>query len=50
MSFAILRTAKLKNLKGQNSITGSAKHNFREKEVLNANFSRTGLNRTVGAQ
>ena len=50
MSFAILRTAKLKNLKGQNSIVGSAKHNFREKEVLNADSGRTSLNRTVGAQ
>ena len=47
MSFAILRTAKLTTL---GNVSGSARHNFRERETPNADGERTALNRTTGAQ
>lgn len=47
MAFAILRTAKLT---GMGNIGGSAQHNFRERETLNADPARTRLNATTGAQ
>jgi hypothetical protein len=50
MGYAIIRIAKLSNKSGKNSLGGSAKHNFREKETPNADPSRTGQNKTVGAQ
>jgi vacuolar-type H+-ATPase subunit E/Vma4/5S rRNA maturation endonuclease (ribonuclease M5) len=49
MSYAILRFKKLKNLTGKNSLAGSAKHNFRENNVPNADPERTHLNKTSGA-
>jgi Plasmid recombination enzyme len=45
--YAILRTAKLKTM---GNIAASAQHNFRERETLNADEKRTGLNKTDGAQ
>jgi Plasmid recombination enzyme/Toprim-like len=48
MSYAILRFKKLKNLTGKNSLAGSAKHNFRENNVPNADPERTHLNKTSG--
>ncbi|MDQ5928605.1 MAG: hypothetical protein QG594_379 [Bacteroidota bacterium] len=50
MSYAILRFKKLKNLTGKNSLAGSAKHNFRENNVPNADPERTPLNKTSGAE
>jgi len=47
MPFAILRTAKLTSFA---NISGSARHNFREREVLNADTERTSFNRISGAQ
>jgi len=47
MPFAILRTAKLTKFA---NISGSALHNFREREVLNADPERTPTNLTNGAQ
>lgn len=47
MSYAILRTAKLTSL---GNVGGSASHNFRERETLNADPERTPSNITSGAQ
>lgn len=47
MSFAILRTAKLKTL---GNIGASAKHTFREIETPNADSEKTHLNTHIGAQ
>lgn len=47
MSFAIIRTAKLKTF---GNLGGSGQHNFRERETLNADASRTPNNKTSGAQ
>lgn len=47
MSYAILRTAKLTSF---GNVAGSASHNFRERQTLNADPDRTPSNRTTGAQ
>lgn len=47
MSMVILRTAKLTSV---GNIAGSGKHNFREREVANAQPDRSHLNRSEGAQ
>jgi Plasmid recombination enzyme/Toprim-like/Protein of unknown function (DUF3991) len=47
MSYAILRTAKLTAIA---NISGSARHNFRERETPNADPQRTPQNSTHGAQ
>lgn len=47
MSFAILRTAKLTTA---GNVGGSAAHNFRERQTLNADPERTPQNVTYGAQ
>ena len=46
MSFAIFRTAKISTM---GNLRASAEHNFRERETLNADPKRTGLNSTSGA-
>lgn len=47
MPYAIIRTAKLTKMA---NISGSASHNFRERQTLNADSERTPNNLTVGAQ
>ncbi len=47
INYAILRTAKLKQM---SNISGSARHNFREKETLNADSNLTKNNSTNGCQ
>lgn len=47
INYAILRTAKLKKF---SNISGSARHNFREKETLNADNELTKNNFTNGCQ
>lgn len=47
INYAILRTAKLKKI---SNISGSARHNFREKETLNADIELTKNNFTNGCQ
>jgi hypothetical protein len=47
MNYAILRTAKLKKF---SNISGSARHNFREKETPNADSELTIKNYTSGCQ
>ena len=47
MNYAILRTTKLKKM---SNISGSARHNFREKETLNADSNLTKNNYTSGCQ
>lgn len=47
MNYAILRTAKLKKF---SNISGSARHNFREKETPNADSELTKKNYTSGCQ
>lgn len=47
MSYAIVRTAKLSTMGG---ISGSASHNFRERETENADPEKTPENETEGAQ
>lgn len=47
INYAILRTAKLKKI---SNISGSARHNFREKETLNADENLTKNNTTNGCQ
>ena len=46
MSYQILRIAKLKSYR---EIKGSAAHNFREMKVVNADKTKTHLNKTHGA-
>ncbi|WP_197456607.1 MobV family relaxase, partial [Ferrovum myxofaciens] len=47
MAFAIMRTAKITTI---GNLAGSASHNFRERETLNADPALTKLNYTSGAR